>query len=376
MSSKWQRVADEKSVDSNQVFVEKSYPSMSGEGEQSIERGLFFRALPARDVVRGGLTLRYRSRPSPSTRKHLIQQTKRKLQSSKKAWRLTRKSWKNPSQSCGNCCVRFQRIRPRPRCTTFVRIQDGLRQGLRHYNSISAGKVVEPCVRLRPVRKEAGDVRDVDVLTGFSATLSKNGNDQCLVKLLEHLGQERGRSANKLSKTANKHRKAARRSLKDCASLIEKTFDKRSSTKIKQWPIDAMADALRISVELASWPKLSSTNLHPFRLKVKELRYVLQLSGEDSQLADRLDEVKDQIGEWHDWTELYAITKNILSDCKNCKLTPQIEHIVQQKFQTALAAARELRSKYFQRQAERKKRDSKKAAIPEPVLKASAGLAA
>jgi CHAD domain-containing protein len=227
-----------------------------------------------------------------------------------------------------------------------------------------------------PVRKKAGDVRDMDVLTGFSATLSCNGNDPCLVKLLEHLGQERGRGASKLRKTVAKHRKVASRSLKACASLITKNFDKNSSAKLEEWPIDATAEALRISGELSSWPRLSSQNLHPFRLKVKELRYVLQLSGKDSELTERLGELKDAIGEWHDWTELDAIAKSILSDCKNCKVIAQVGHIAKQKFQIALKAAQQLRSKYFEPEGERQKRNSKGVAIKEPVLKASARLAA
>jgi CHAD domain-containing protein len=48
-----------------------------------------------------------------------------------------------------------------------------------------------------PIRKKAGNVRDMDVLTDFSATLSKNHDRACLVKLLEHLGEERARGASK-----------------------------------------------------------------------------------------------------------------------------------------------------------------------------------
>jgi CHAD domain-containing protein len=118
-----------------------------------------------------------------------------------------------------------------------------------------------------PMRKKAGDVRDMDVLTGFSATLSSGGNDECLVKLLEHLGQERGRGASKLRKTIAQHKRAARRSLKGCVSLLEKNFDKRDSAKLKEWPIDAMADAMRISGELSSWPRLSCRT-RTFRIRI------------------------------------------------------------------------------------------------------------
>lgn len=242
---------------------------------------------------------------------------------------------------------------------------DGRREGRRVLRAV------------KPMRKKAGNVRDMDVLTSFAATLSSRGDDQCLVKLLEYLGQERGRGASKLRKTVAKHRKAASRSLRECASLIEKNFDKNRSTKLKrEWPINATADALRISGELSTWPRLSSQNLHPFRLKVKQMRYVLQLSGEDSELSARLDEVKDQIGEWHDWTELDAIARRVLSECNNCKVMAQIEHTAKQRFESALKGAQQLRAKFFALQRKGRKRDSKKVAIKEPVLKASARLAA
>lgn len=62
---------------------------------------------------------------------------------------------------------------------------------------------------IAPIRKKAGDVRDMDVLTGFSATLSGNHDDPCLVRPLEHLGEERAGAASKLRKTVAKRRKAA-----------------------------------------------------------------------------------------------------------------------------------------------------------------------
>lgn len=227
-----------------------------------------------------------------------------------------------------------------------------------------------------PMRKKAGDVRDMDVLTGFAATLSSDADGDCLVKLLEHLGEERARGARKLRKTVAKRRKKASTRLKACSALIEKKLDKRRSGKQREWPMDSAAAALRISGELSSWPTLSAKNLHPFRLKVKEMRYVLQLSGEDSELSDRLGAVKDQIGEWHDWTELNAIAKEILSDCRNCEVIARIDQTAKKKFKTAMQRAQQLRRNYFQGKSRPQQRGASKIAIKEPVLKAAAKLAA
>jgi CHAD domain-containing protein len=227
-----------------------------------------------------------------------------------------------------------------------------------------------------PIRKNAGDVRDMDVLTSFSATISTDGEDECLVKLLEHLGEERALGASKLRRTVTKRGRAVRKRLRVCSSLIEKHFDKQSGKMQKEWPADATAAAFRVYGDLAGWPKISAANLHPFRLKVKQMRYILQLSGEDNELTESLRKVKDRIGEWHDWTDLAAIAKDVLADCKNCKVISQIELIAKQKFQTAVRDTHHLRAKYFTNQAQREKRTRKKAAVKKQVLQATAGLAA
>jgi len=238
---------------------------------------------------------------------------------------------------------------------------------------------------ITPIRKKAGDVRDMDVLTGFAATLAADGHDQCLTKLLEHLGAERARYAGKLRNTVAKRRQGASKDLKTCAAYIEKKTgvakktgknSGKRTTQQRDWPVNATAAALRISEELANWPRLSADNIHPFRLKVKEMRYVLQLSGGNNELTDRLGEVKDQIGEWHDWTELERIAGEVLPDCRNCDVIAQIKQNAKKRFETGLKTAQQLRSKYFESQEGSRKRGSKKVAMKEPVLRASAELAA
>jgi CHAD domain-containing protein len=226
-----------------------------------------------------------------------------------------------------------------------------------------------------PMRKKAGDVRDMDVLTGFAATLSSEGDRQCLVKLLEHLGQERARGASRLWKTVANDRKAARKRLKACSNVIEKSFKQQSAMPQREWPVDATAEALHLSGELANWPDFSARNLHPFRLKVKELRYVLELAGEDDNLTERLGEVKDEIGEWHDWTELSEIAKKELSSCKHCRVLGQIEKTAKRKLETAVRSAQRLRTRYFNARRGKQK-THRKATFKEDVLKASARLAA
>jgi len=227
-----------------------------------------------------------------------------------------------------------------------------------------------------PVRKKAGRVRDVDVLTGFAAKLSTDGDDSCLVRLLEHLGEKRARTANKLRRSIVKRTKVIGERLKTCAAFIEKGFNQRNSSKEREWPIDAAVTALRLSGELADWPRLTSDNLHAFRLKVKEMRYVLQLSGQDSELVKRLGQVKDQIGEWHDWVELNAVARKTLSDCKKCRVVTEIEQTAKHKFEHALRTSQRLQRNYFARRELHFRRNRQNAAVGEHMLEATAKLAA
>lgn len=227
---------------------------------------------------------------------------------------------------------------------------------------------------LTPVRKRAGKVRDMDVLMEFACSLSGERDQECHVQLLEHLGHSRFQAARKLHKVAVLRRRAATQSLKRCASSIKRNFN--GAKDQKEWPADAAAAALELSAEVANWPKLNGKNLHPFRLKLKELRYVLQLSGQDSELVDMLGEVKDKIGEWHDWTELATIAQDLLQHSGRCDVQEQIRAGARQRLQKAMALANRVREEYFEKPGAKNKRRGRSLHMKEPVLKASASLAA
>lgn len=199
-----------------------------------------------------------------------------------------------------------------------------------------------------PIRKKAGKVRDMDVLTGFAATLA-NDDQGCLIRLLEHLGAKRLQFARRLRAAVAQKRKKARRRLRQYARLIGRnvTGSGKSTSDNLEWSANARAIALQLSSELAAWSRLNSSNLHPYRLKVKELRYVLQLAeGQDDPLVDALGEVKDAIGEWHDWSELAAVATEILDHGSGCKVLKQIRAISRAKFDHALSSAEAVRTKF------------------------------
>jgi CHAD domain-containing protein len=196
---------------------------------------------------------------------------------------------------------------------------------------------------ITPVRKAAGQVRDMDVLIGDALTLSKDHGEDALVRLVQHLSRLRLKRARKLVETIRRQRKNARRHLKRSTRLVGKRLNQDPSGAIG----GAAAPQLLIT-ELSHWPQLDGGNLHSFRIRVKELRYMLQLSNaSDDRCLHQLEEVKDAIGDWHDWMELLEIAKNLLDSGPDGKLLSRIEVIAKKKFQRALAAANSTRRRYF-----------------------------
>src|SRR5205807_5429297 len=100
-----------------------------------------------------------------------------------------------------------------------------------------------------------------------------------------------------------------------------------------------IARAIKLAVELNSPSRLTRNNLHAYRLKVKELRNILQLSDRvgDQEFLEKLTEVKDAIGEWHDWEELTAIASQLLDHGPSCKLMKQLKATSDSKYEKALS---------------------------------------
>src|SRR5438128_2546871 len=235
---------------------------------------------------------------------------------------------------------------------------------------------------LKPVRKKAGKVRDMDVLTGFASKLRPDGDEECLVELLEYLGAERYKQARKLHRVVQWNRKAIASRLKRSSEYIEKVLahSQQHSEKETEWAIDAMSLALQLSNELASWPRLDAGNFHPFRLKVKELRYALQLAkNPDADLIESLGEVKDAIGEWHDWEELTGIAGKVLDHGPGRNLIRMIRSTAKEKFDHALSITNRMRQKYSDQQGRNRRRNLRRPVAPvpkPPVISAASSLLA
>ena len=217
------------------------------------------------------------------------------------------------------------------------------------------------------IRKKAGKVRDMDVLTDYAAGLEADGKDNCRVWLIEHLGAERKNDAKKLHRAITSHANSVRSGLKSASARLEKILCANGDKKTCD-PIEAMAQAtasaLKLESKLFDPAHLSRNNLHPYRLKVKELHNVLRtgVNSTHHEFVETLNSVKDSIGEWHDWEELLATAKKEL-DHANCKLIRELKSTADRKYAEALAQTESMRKKYLQidrdRRSLRKKRRSR-----------------
>jgi CHAD domain-containing protein len=220
----------------------------------------------------------------------------------------------------------------------------------------------------------------MDVLTADALTLMDHDETDCLVQLVEHLGSERNKHAKKLHRviqtTGSHFRRDFNRSLKRLKKLLNRST--RNDSAASDAVPSAMSKAIKLSTELSSPTKLNRNNLHPYRLHIKELRDVLQLSAkaDGEEFFEKLGEVKDAIGEWHDWEELNAIAVQLLDHGASCKLIKHLHANCNAKLEHALITTNHFRDKYVMSiRPKNRSRDSNFAALSPPVLRATSAIA-
>lgn len=234
-------------------------------------------------------------------------------------------------------------------------------------------RVLKP---LTGLRKRAGKVRDMDVLTAYSSSVHpKDGEQDCAVQLLEYLGAQRRKYAKKLYSASGQDGSKLKKRLKQTEKELCR---QQESSKKRGRPVpEPSSSAIDLGSELGSIPHLNHSNLHPFRLKVKKLRNVLRLAeAPDQDLVDALGTVKDAIGEWHDWEELVGIAEKVLDHGAQCRLLQQLKATTREKYGTALSKAEQLRRRYFEVPGQKKTGRSRPVPPAEPVVRAAMKLVA
>ena len=250
--------------------------------------------------------------------------------------------------------------------------------------SLDSGRTARQVLKqISKLRKRAGKVRDMDVLTSYVSQMPRpDGEQDCLVDLLEYLGAERGKHANKLDAARNQYAAPLRKHLKQTSRRMDKTLPRNGSRNSAGNTVNtnAAASALHLLFELNQPRHLARSNLHPYRLKVKELRNVLEMgeNAKEKEFVKRLGEVKDAIGEWHDWEELLVIAKDVLNHGPRCQLLAELRKTTQAKFKNALALAESMRKQFLRipERTSKRSRQGTEHGPAEPVWSATAALVA
>jgi CHAD domain-containing protein len=206
---------------------------------------------------------------------------------------------------------------------------------------------------LEPVRKAAGGVRDMDVLLADTRKLARYAHGESLSHLVAHLKIVRQQNAEELQHALHHRHKAALEDIKEYSKFVGSVLKRaksseRSGTDQNQNQEIIHSSAMNVLRELGDWKPLDAGNLHEFRLKVKQLRYTLQLDANaDPALVEALGDVQRRIGDWHDWQQLEEIAREVLLDEKDRVLLDRIGKTVKRSFERALTAANALRGRYF-----------------------------
>ena len=253
-----------------------------------------------------------------------------------------------------------------------------------HALSLDSGRPERQALKqISKLRKRAGKVRDMDVLTSYASQVPRlDGEQECSVDLLEYLGAQRQKYAKKLDLVIKQYASPLRKRLKQTSRQMDKALHRNGSRDSSGNTVntEAAASALHLLSELTQPAHLGRNNLHPYRLKVKELRNVLEMAenAKEKEFVKRLGEVKDAIGEWHDREELLTIAKDVLNHRPNCQLLAELRKTADAKFKTALALAESMRKQFLRvsERADKRSSHGNTRGPAEPVWSATAALAA
>ena len=193
--------------------------------------------------------------------------------------------------------------------------------------------------RLKPLRKAAGGVRDMDVmmdrLMGVAEGMDGNGRET-LSGLREQMAAMREKKAKRLRRLIERRGKWLRRELKRYVSSVGEAEPEKLG--------ESIAATRMLTAQLQHWPRLRADNLHEFRIQAKELRYMLQLApGMDEHTLRAFARVKDVAGEWHDWLQLHEYAGKVLDRKEDREIVLRLGEIEHEKLGAALAAANAVR---------------------------------
>jgi CHAD domain-containing protein len=187
--------------------------------------------------------------------------------------------------------------------------------------------------RLERARKLAGRVRDLDVQLELLRELETEREREERRVLLGDMEEARARAARKLARELDAETVTALRARIARARRAERSAPSNgASARGRAWE-SAVERLTRLADE---FPKVKVKDLHELRLACKAIRYTAEQAlprAEARELIERMKQVQDAIGLWHDWLVLHERASEVLPG--DSRLT----NILRSHERTARAAA-------------------------------------
>jgi CHAD domain-containing protein len=212
----------------------------------------------------------------------------------------------------------------------------------------------------KKLRQAAGEVRDLDVqrdllaklratLAESAAAVAKDPANILLADQLHHLDawlhHEREKRAEQLRREVAKRAPRCAELAPKVLAALEKSAPRQTKHSRRQMPAAlALEDFFHTSYAM---PKLDDRNLHDFRKRTKEARYVAEAGGAEphaAAVASALKRIQDAIGSWHDLDALEHEAAEALGN-SGVELGGLLSKRARQQLQQALSTAERQRQR-------------------------------
>ncbi len=207
--------------------------------------------------------------------------------------------------------------------------------------------------KLKKLRRRAGSVRDLDVQVKVLRSVNIGGKGKQKIRISSALNRKRQREAKRLMEMLDAESLVRLRlQLREMALLL--TSDSSAARRgILIGEESPSQHALRLFDELIKqMPSLDESNLHRFRTRCKQLRYIAEIEGKDRtavEITQILEPIQDAVGEWHDWTMLLESAEEVLSSHTNSPLLSAIRNLTTSRLTTALRVCKEAKGRMLAR---------------------------
>ena len=173
---------------------------------------------------------------------------------------------------------------------------------------------------IKKIRRAAGPVRDLDIHLSLLETIAGEPPDEDAQKLKKTLDRQRKRASVASLKEIERHRPKLE-------GRAARFLDAFNDLPVNEQDLDTAALAkARFLETAAAFPVIRAENLHDFRKRSKQARYIAEInprSAASARLAKKLNRVQDAIGAWHDWDVMMEEATEILGRVR----APLLRHI-------------------------------------------------